>query len=52
VSAKLFDQAQPVNVFLGCVMQHMKLYQAAPKVAMVAFLIDRHPRELISRYRK
>jgi hypothetical protein len=48
VAAKFFDQTQAVNVLLARVVQHMKLYQAAPEVAMVVSPMDTHPAELIS----
>jgi hypothetical protein len=48
VAAKFFDETQAVNVLLARVVQHMKLYQAAPEVAMVVSPMDTHPAELIS----
>lgn len=46
--AKLFDEAQPVDVFLGRMVQHMQLYEATPKVSMVVSRTVTHPEELIS----
>lgn len=50
--AKLLDEAQPVNVFLGRVTQHMKPYQPAPKLAVIASGSGTHPRKHISWHRK
>lgn len=49
VPSKLLDEAEPVNVFPGRVTQHMKLYQAAPKIPMAVSWTGAHRAEHISR---
>jgi hypothetical protein len=48
VAAKLFDESKAINVFFGRVMQHVKLYQTAPEIAMTASWTGTHQREHIS----